>query len=537
MTAHRTPRPRPGRTGLLAGLLAAAAGEIAASATRRGRSPSSGLARGLVDASPAMLVDGGVALVGRADKPGLAVLAAGASGIAAAAGGTLADRRPVLGAAVAAAPHAVGGYLALRRGDASARDTAAATATGIVTAAAAVAPLPVPPPAVLAAAAAATGAVVAADRRARRRGAVALHDQVTLPTPVRSLLPVSAADAAPQPGVAPLLAEPGELVVIDVTVPEPRTDLGTWRLEVDGEVERPLSLTLRELLALPLEERDLLMICVHNPVGGDRMGCARWTGIGLVDLLERAGVTDDDGWLVAEAVDGYTNVLPLDAARRHGFLAVGMAGRPLPREHGSPARLLVSGRHGQDGNLKWLRRLTVTATPPPSYWGSRGWTDGTYPVHPASRIDAPGPHAHIQPGEVTIRGYAWAPPVGVDRVQLQIDDGPWTGATLGVDLGPGAWRSWRARWAATPGPHRLRVRCRATTGHWQEETTTTPFPHGVRGLHAITVHVGGSPTGPALRRLVGLGSTRAGWAVRSVAAWRHPAPSGPAAARPAAPAT
>jgi hypothetical protein len=57
------------RTGLLAGLVAAAAGEITASATRRGRSPSSGLARGLVDASPAMLVDGGVALVGRADKP------------------------------------------------------------------------------------------------------------------------------------------------------------------------------------------------------------------------------------------------------------------------------------------------------------------------------------------------------------------------------------------------------------------------------------------------------------------------------------
>ncbi|MGY2067651.1 molybdopterin-dependent oxidoreductase [Blastococcus sp. SYSU DS0619] len=537
MTAHRTTRPRPRRTGLLAGLLAAAAGEITASATRRGRSPSSGLARGLVDASPAVLVDSGVALVGRADKPGLAVLAAGASGLAAAAGGTLAGRRPVLGAAVAAAPHAAGGYLALRRGDASARDTAAAAAAGMLTAAAAIAPVPVPPPAVVAAAAAATGVVVAADRRVRRRGAVALRDQVPLPTAVRSLPPVSAADAAPQLGVAPLLAQPGELVVIDVTVPEPRTDLGTWRLEVDGEVERPLSLPLRELLALPLEERDLLMICVHNPVGGHRMGCARWAGIGLADLLERAGVSADDGWLVAEAVDGYTNVLPLDAARRHGFLAVGMAGQPLPREHGSPARLLVSGRHGQDGNLKWLRRLTVTATPPPSYWGSRGWTDGTYPVHPASRIDAPGPHAHAQPSEVTIRGYAWAPPVGVDRVQVQIDGGPWTDATLGVDLGPDAWRPWTARWAATPGPHRLRVRCRTTTGQWQEETATTPFPHGVRGLHAIAVHVGGSPARAALRRLVGLGVTRASWAARSAAAWRHRKPSGSAAARAANPAS
>ncbi|SHN74734.1 DMSO/TMAO reductase YedYZ, molybdopterin-dependent catalytic subunit [Geodermatophilus obscurus] len=521
MTTRRIARPRPGRVGLLAGLLAAAAGEITASTTSRGRSPSSGLARGLVDAAPAVLVDGGVALVGRADKPGLAVLAAGAAGLAAATGGALAGRRPGLGAAVAALPHALGGCLALRRGDASARDTGVATAAGTLVAAAAVAPLPVRPPAVLAAAAAATGAVVAVDRRARRRGAAALRDRVRLPAPARPLPPVPAAEAAAQEGVAPLLARPGELVVIDVTVPEPRTDLGAWRLEVGGHVEKPLSLTLPELLALPLAERDLLMVCVHNPVGGARMGCARRTGIGLADLLDRAGVPDDDGWLVAEAVDGYTNVLPVAAARAHGFLAVGMAGQPLPREHGSPARLLVSGRHGQDGNLKWLRRLTVTATPPPSYWGSRGWADGTYPVHPAARIDTPGAHGSLAPGEVTVRGYAWAPPVGVDRVQLQVDGGPWVDAALGFDLGPDAWRPWTARWTAPPGRHELRVRCRTTAGQWQEEQTSTPFPHGVRGVHAVSVHVGGGPAGPAIRRLVDEGFTRLSWAARSIAAWQH----------------
>ncbi|MGY1636934.1 molybdopterin-dependent oxidoreductase [Geodermatophilus sp. SYSU D00742] len=526
MTASHATRPT---LGVLAGLLAAATGELTATATRRGRSPSSGVARGLVDAAPAMLVDGGVALVGRADKPGLAVLAAGASGLAAAAAGTLAGRRPLLGAAVAAAPHALGGYLAVRRGDASARDTAAAAAAGMLTAATAVAPLRVLPSATLAAAAAATGAVVVADRRARRRGAAALRRRVALPVPARALPPVPSADAAPQDGVAPLLARPGELVVIDVTVPEPRTDPGAWRLEVGGEVERPLSLPLDEVLALPLEERDLLVVCVHNPVGGARMGCARWTGIGLADLLERAGVRDDDGWLVAEAVDGYTNVLPLAVARAHGFLAVGMAGQPLPREHGSPARLLVSGRHGQDGNLKWLRRLTVTGAPPLSYWGRRGWADGTYPVHPASRIDAPGTHAHLPPGEATVRGYAWAPPVGVDRVQLQVDDGPWTDATLGVDLGPDAWRPWTATWSPTLGRHQLRVRCRTTTGQWQDAATATPFPHGVRGIHAVPVHVGGGPAGPALRRVTGAAATRVGWAARSLAAWwdRRTAPLDP----------
>ncbi|WP_110006489.1 molybdopterin-dependent oxidoreductase [Geodermatophilus normandii] len=167
------------------------------------------------------------------------------------------------------------------------------------------------------------------------------------------------------------------------------------------------------------------------------------------------------------------------AARAHGFLAVGMARQPLPREHGSPARLLVSCRHGQDGNLTWLRRLAVTATPPPSHRGSRGSADGTHPVHPASRIDVPGARGHLAPGEVPVRGGARAPPVGVDRVQLQVDGGPWTDATLGPDLGPDAWRPWSATWQAAPGRRELRVRRRTTTGEWQEETTsTTPVPHG-----------------------------------------------------------
>ncbi|WP_248963814.1 molybdopterin-dependent oxidoreductase [Sphaerisporangium perillae] len=508
------------RAGFLAGLLAAAAGELTASATRRGRSPSSGLARALVDHSPAMLIDGGVALVGRADKPGLAILAATASGLAAAIGGRLAERRPLLGVAAAGAPHALGGYLALRRRDASARDTAAATLAGVLISTTAVAPLPVRVRTLLAAAAAATGAVVVADRLARRRDA-ALRGRVQLPTPARPLPPLPAEATAPQPGLAPLLAAPGQLCVIDITVPEPRVDLDTWRLTVDGDVPTPLSLTLRELLQLPLEERDLMMICVHNTVGGSRMGCARWTGVGVGALLDRAGVAGDDAWLVAEAVDGYRNVLPIETARRRGFLAVGMAGQPLPREHGSPARLLIPGRHGQDGNVKWLRRLTVTAIPPPSYWGARGWRDGTYPVHPASRIDVPAQHQRVDPGTVTVRGYAWAPTVSVDAVQVQADGGPWQDAVLGIDLGPDAWRPWHATWHATPGRHELRVRCRTSAGQWQDEACATPYPHGVRGVHAVTVHVGGGPAAPAAQRLATEVATRVTWAARSVAAWRH----------------
>ena len=178
------------RAGVWAGVLAAAAGEIAASPSRRGRSPSSGLARGLVDVSPAMLVDGGVALVGKADKPGLVAIATGISAAAAAAGGALASRSVALGAATAVAPQVLGGLLALRQGDASPSGTATATAVGGVVAAGAIAPIrPVPRLAVVAVAAAAVGAA-AADRRSRRRDATALRHRVHIPQPARALPPI-----------------------------------------------------------------------------------------------------------------------------------------------------------------------------------------------------------------------------------------------------------------------------------------------------------------------------------------------------------
>ncbi len=513
------------RAGLWAGLLATAAGEVTASTTRRGRSPASGLARGLVDLSPAMLVDGGVALVGQADKPGLMAIATSVSALAAGGGGALASRSAVLGAATAAAPHALGGLLALRHGDASTAGTAAATAVGVAVAGAAIAPVRAAPGAAMAAVAGAAVGAVAVDRWARRRDAAELRDRATLPAPARALPLLPATDETRSPGIAPLLAAPGELPVIDITVPEPRVDVDAWRLDVGGEVPAPFAMRLADLLEQPLEERDMLMICVHNPVGGDRMGCARWTGIAVADLLDRAGAgadaaAGDDRWLVVEAVDGYSNVLPLEEARERAFLAVGMAGQPLPREHGSPARLLVPGRTGQDGQTKWVRRLTVTTTAPLSYWGRRGWRDGTYPVRPSARFDVPSPHARVAPGESRLRGYAWAPPVGVEAVQVQVDEGPWLDADLDAGLGPEAWRPWSMAWDAAPGEHRLRVRCRAADGELQDGTDTTPYPHGVRGIHSITVHVGQPATATAIRRSIDMAAARLSWSLRSVAAWR-----------------
>jgi hypothetical protein len=178
MTAHHSSAARHGRAGPLAGLLAAAAGELTVSATRRGRSPSSGLARGLVDASPAMLVDGGVALVGRAEAgPGRARRRCQRAGC----GGRRHTGRPPA-AARRRRGHRPAGLRRLPRAAPRRRlrpGHRRRDRRRKLTAATAVAPLPVRPPAVLAAAAAGAAAVVAADRRARCRGVAALCGRVT----------------------------------------------------------------------------------------------------------------------------------------------------------------------------------------------------------------------------------------------------------------------------------------------------------------------------------------------------------------------
>src|SRR4051794_30974941 len=91
-------------------------------------------------------------------------------------------------------------------------------------------------------------------------------------------------------------------------------------------------------------------------------------------------------------------------------------------------------RHGQDGNIKRLRWLTVAATRPCPMWGKRGWADGTYPLlgFPQRRTQRP---LLNRTGTRSPSGYAWAPTVGLGTVRLQVDGGPRIDADLGSDLG------------------------------------------------------------------------------------------------------
>ena len=530
-------RSRPGveaaTAGALAGVSALAVGELVAALSPGARSPAAGLGRALIDATPGPAIDVGVALVGERDKPLMAAALTGGFALAGAAGALLGRFGPGPAALATLAPSVVGVGYGLRLPGGRGTGTAAAAL-----AAAAVVPLMqarARRPAAAGIVAAVNSAAAVAVWRDRRRRDQQAHAGIVVSA--GTVLPPPAADTYPRvPGLAPLITPPENLYKVDVTFPAPRVDPLRWRLCVDGDVDEPLELTLPELLSMDTAETDALLVCVHNPVGGHRMGNGRWTVVPLDALLDRAGLPDDlaadpaGAELVARAVDGFTVSMPLTEALDRALIAVGLGGRPLPFGNGFPARLLVPGRYGYAGNVKWLAGLEVRRTPAhggpsvPGYWTSRRWPANGGGVGASSRIDVPHAGARLSPGPVTVAGYAWAPPAGVRGVEVSVDDGPWQEARLADELSPLSWRAWTFRWDAAPGSHVLRVRC-AGVGGDQDERDAAPYPDGPTGVHAVPVLVGAGrwagPAGGALARLRHTARARVRLAVDSGRAWRE----------------
>jgi hypothetical protein len=124
-----------------------------------------------------------------------------------------------------------------------------------------------------------------------------------------------------------------------------------------------------------------------------------------------------------------------------------------------------------------------------AYWVERGWAQEA-PIKTMSRIDTPRSGARAPAGELAVAGVAWAQHVGIEAVEVQVDDGPWAGADLAAQDTIDTWRQWVYRWAATPGDHRIRVRATDRSGQTQTPVSAEPFPDGATGMHTIDVRIG-----------------------------------------------
>ncbi|HEX7100068.1 MAG TPA: molybdopterin-dependent oxidoreductase [Acidimicrobiia bacterium] len=325
----------------------------------------------------------------------------------------------------------------------------------------------------------------------RARRIVAGRESVRLPV-AASPAPTPPANASfSVAGLSPLVTPNEDFYRIDTALSIPRVDLPSWSLRITGMVDRPYELTFDDLLEMDLVERYVTLSCVSNEVGGNLVGNAAWLGVPLAEVLDRAGVRQGASQIVGRSVDGFTVGFPTDVVYdgRESLVAVGMNGEPLPLEHGFPARLVVAGLYGYVSATKWLSEIELTTWEAfDAYWVPRGWAKEG-PVRTQSRIDTPRAGDRLTPGERAIAGVAWAPNVGIERVEVQVNDEPWVEAELAEPLGEDAWRQWRFRWEAQPGHHVIKVRATDRNGVTQTEDRAPPAPDGATGWHTIRVRV------------------------------------------------
>jgi DMSO/TMAO reductase YedYZ molybdopterin-dependent catalytic subunit len=304
-----------------------------------------------------------------------------------------------------------------------------------------------------------------------------------------------AQDLAPSvPGLTPIIVPNDSFYRIDTALLLPQADISDWRLEIRGDVERPLSLSYDDLLAMPQVAAPVTIACVSNEVGGDLIGTAVWQGVPLDALLEQAGVRPGGEQIVGRSLDDFTVGFPTEVARdgRTALVALGMNGEPLPIIHGFPARLIVEGLYGYVSATKWLKAIELRGWDDyDAYWIGLGWAKEG-PIKTQSRIDVPRAAKDLTAGTTyALAGVAWAPGRGISKVEVQVDDGPWLEAELGAATTDATWRQWVHQWEPTAGRHRVRVRATDGDGVLQTEDDAPPEPDGATGYHLKIYKVAG----------------------------------------------
>ncbi|GAA0429518.1 hypothetical protein Acor_40350 [Acrocarpospora corrugata] len=306
-----------------------------------------------------------------------------------------------------------------------------------------------------------------------------------LPTPATPLPPLPAGVDFKLPNLSPFTTPNHDFYRVDTALVVPSVDPKSWSLKIHGMVDKPIEITFDELLRRPLTEADVTLTCVSNEVNGPYVGNARWLGVRMADILREAGLHADADMLLSTSTDGFTCGTPVDIVMdgRDALFAIAMNGEVLPVAHGFPVRQVVPGLYGYVSATKWVTDIKVTRYDlDEAYWTPRGWS-AKGPIKTGSRIDVP--RNKVKPGRNTIAGVAWAQHRGIEKVEVQVDEGEWRVARLAEVPNLDTWRQWAIEWDFTPGLHN--IRCRATDGTGQTQTANgaPPAPSGATGYPSV----------------------------------------------------
>jgi len=304
---------------------------------------------------------------------------------------------------------------------------------------------------------------------------------------------------------------PNESFYVRTHFATPKIVSEDWKLQVEGSVSHPITLTFDELRALPSLKITATLECAGNsrvyltpPARGVQweqgaVSTAEWTGVPLSSILERAGLHSDAVEVILEGADSgelkdpphpgaalnFSRSLPLaKALKSNVLLAYEMNGRPLPVSHGFPVRAIVPEWFAV-ASVKWLKRLVVVSKPFSGYFQT---IDYAYWRHEAgfvervplttmlvkSQIARPQFRESVSAGSTyRITGAAWAGESNVGRVEVSSDGGnSWGDARLTTPASAGAWRLWEYEWKVPVKPGQVTLMCRATdmAGNFQPTT-------------------------------------------------------------------
>jgi DMSO/TMAO reductase YedYZ molybdopterin-dependent catalytic subunit len=288
-------------------------------------------------------------------------------------------------------------------------------------------------------------------------------------------------------------------------------DVDTFRLSVSGHVDKALSLSLKDIVdGLPRVELAAVNQCSGNSRGYSQpavpgaqwangaMGNAKWMGVRLKDVLDRAGVKPGAvrvrfSGLDQPVVDGAPKLmksLALDHARDgEVMIAYGMNGEQLPLLNGFPLRLVVPGWYSTYW-VKMLDRIDVLDKPDENFWTKNAYlipdTPGAnmtpgqagvkmVPINkmvPRSFVTNLKDGVTLKAGASTpVRGIAFGGSTGVKAVDISLDGGAsWRPTTLGGDEGKYSFRQWQTEIAPSAGPVSVMVRCTNSDGLAQPKT-------------------------------------------------------------------
>ncbi|WP_413355251.1 molybdopterin-dependent oxidoreductase [Microbacterium sp. 1P06AB] len=319
----------------------------------------------------------------------------------------------------------------------------------------------------------------------------AIRRALKLPAPKSTVTIPSGAELDVE-GISPLITPNADFYRVDTALTVPNVDPSTWRLVIDGMVDQRVELSFQDLLDMGLDEYAITLTCVSNEVGGNLVGNAIWQGVPLREVLKMAGPKAGADMILSRSVDGYTASTPLSAGTDENLdaiLAVAMNGEPLPPEHGFPVRMVIPGLYGYVSATKWVTELKITTfAEDEAYWTPRGYS-AEAPIKFSSRVDTPKSGSPVKAGKVPIAGVAWAQTVGIERVEVSIDNGEWMPAKLSTPINEDTWVQWVLEWDAEPGTHYVAVRAINKNGDMQIEERAAIAPNGSSGWQRSLVTV------------------------------------------------